>query len=129
MESKEYYQALMSVIEYAASGHSEITCEKGTELAGEYWPRIFRLFKNERIGVGSSGGDFHITQPQYLNPIHADCIHAINDIEKRDADRELSNKSTKAHMKYTRIALWLSAIAIFMSIVSLAWQIILQLTK
>lgn len=37
MESKEYFQSLMSVIEYVASGHSEITCEKGTELSCEYW--------------------------------------------------------------------------------------------
>lgn len=129
MESKEYYQALMSVIEYVASGHSEITCEKGTELSGEYWARIFRLFKNEGIGVGLSGGDFHVTQPQYLNPIYADCIHAIKDIEKREVDRELSNRSTEFHMKYTRRAFRISIAAILTAAASLIWQIIIQLTK
>lgn len=129
MESKEYYQSLMSVIEYVASGHSEITCEKGTELSGEYWARIFLLFTNEHIGVGLEGGDFYITQPQYLNPIHADCIQAINAIEKQEADRELSNRSTEFHMKYTRKALRISITAILIAAISLIWQIIIQLTK
>ncbi|MFQ8804093.1 MAG: hypothetical protein ACLR8Y_01910 [Alistipes indistinctus] len=116
--TKEYYQSLMSVIEYVGEGHYEIAREKGEELAGEYWPRIFRLFKDERIGVAISDGSFDITQPQFLSSIYADCVHAIEDIEKREADRALANKSTEAHMKYTRIALWLSAIAILMSVAS-----------
>lgn len=45
----------MAVIEYIAAGHSEVTCEKGEELSGEYWPRIYRLFSNEHVGVGISG--------------------------------------------------------------------------
>ena len=92
METKEFYQSLMAVIEYIAAGHSEVTCEKGEELSGEYWPRIYRLFSNEHVGVGISGGDFHITQPQYLSPIYADCGHALEEIGKREADRQLDNR-------------------------------------
>lgn len=128
MMTKEYCQSLMSVIEYVEAGHSEISCGKGTELSGDYWPRIFRLFQSERVGVGLSGGDFHVTQPQYLNPIYADCLHAIEEIEKRDADRELGNAATKSNMKYARRAYWISIIAIVIAAASLAWQILIRAT-
>lgn len=123
METKEFYRSLMSVIEYVGDGHSEITCEQGEELAGEYWPRIFRLFKYERVGVGSSDGDFSITQPQYLSPIHADCIHAIEEIEKREADRDLDNKVKESNMKYAHRAFWISIGALIVAATSLVWQI------
>ena len=128
MMTKEYYQSLMSVIEYIEAGHSEISCDKGTELSGDYWPRIFRLFQSERVGVGLGGGDFHVTQPQYLNPIYADCLHAIEEIEKRDADRELANEAKRTSMKYARRAYWISIIAIVIAAASLIWQIFIRVT-
>ena len=54
METKEFYQSLMAVIEYIAAGHSEVTCEKGEELSGEYWPRIYRLFSMSMAGSESA---------------------------------------------------------------------------
>lgn len=124
METKEFYRSLMSVIEYVGDGHSEITCEQGEELAGEYWPRIFRLFKEEHIGFGAGGGDFHVTQPQYLSPIYADCGHALEEIGKREADRNLDNKVKESNMKYARRAFWISIGALIVAATSLIWQII-----
>lgn len=127
--TKEYYQALMSVIEYVGEGHYEITRKKGEELAGEYWPRIFRLFKNERIGVAISDGSFDITQPQYLSPIYADCVHAIEEIGKREEDRRLANEAHATDIKYAHKAYWISIAAIGIAAASLAWQIFTQVTS
>ena len=124
METKEFYQSLMTVIEYIAAGHSEVTCEKGEELSGEYWPRIHRLFSNEHVGVGISGGDFHITQPQYLSPIYADCGHALEEIGKREADRQLDNRVKESNIKYARRAFWISVGALIVAATSLVWQLI-----
>ena len=124
METKEFYQSLMAVIEYIAAGHSEVTCEKGEELSGEYWPRIYRLFSNEHVGVGISGGDFHITQPQYLSPIYADCGHALEEIGKREADRLLDNRVKESNIKYARRAFWISVGALIVAATSLVWQLI-----
>lgn len=125
METKEFYQSLMAVIEYIAAGHSEVTCEKGEELSGEYWPRIYRLFSNEHVGVGISGGDFHITQPQYLSPIHTDCGHALEEIGKREADdRQLDNRVKESNIKYARRAFWISVGALIVAATSLVWQLI-----
>lgn len=124
MESKEYYQSFISVINYVADGHRVITLEKGEELAGNYWPRIYLALKENKIGVGMSGGQFDITQAQYLNPIYEDCIHALEEIEKREADRSLDRTSKYAGIKYARFAFWISVSALLVSLASLVWQII-----
>jgi hypothetical protein len=124
MESKEYYQSFISVINYVADGHRVITLEKGEELAGNYWPRIYLALKENKIGVGMSGGQFDITQAQYLNPIYEDCIHALEEIEKREADRSLDRASKYAGIKYARFAFWISVSALLVSLASLVWQII-----
>lgn len=97
---------------------------KGEELSGEYWPRIYRLFSNEHVGVGISGGDFHITQPQYLSPIYADCGHALEEIGKREADRQLDNRVKESNIKYARRAFWISVGALIVAATSLVWQLI-----
>lgn len=124
MESKEYYQSFISVINYVADGHRVITLEKGEELAGNYWSRIYLALKENKIGVGMSGGQFDITQAQYLNPIYEDCIHALEEIEKREADRSLDRDSKYAGIKYARFAFWISVSALLVSLASLVWQII-----
>lgn len=127
MESKEYYQSIMSVIEYLIDGHKDITYEKATDLSGEYWPRIYDLLCGNHIGVGISGGCFHVTNPQYLNPIHADCMHALDEIAKQEADRELANKAHETDIRYARKAYWVSWVAIAVAVLSLAWQIIKEI--
>lgn len=129
METKEYYQSLMAVIEYVAAGHKEISRAKGEELAGNYWARIYRLFKEECIGVPISGGDFDITQGQYLNPIYEDCIHALEEIKKHEADRNLDNAVKLSNIKYAKSAYRISIISIAVAAIALAWQIIIQIVK
>lgn len=124
MESKEYYQSFIDVINYAAEGHRTITLEKGEELAGNYWPRIYRVLCENKVGVGISGGDFDITQGQYMNPIYADCVHALEEIKKREADWELDRASKYAGIKYARFAFWISVGAFLVALASLVWQII-----
>lgn len=128
METKEYYRAFMAVIEYVSSGSREIPCSEGERLAGEYWPRIFRAMQREHIGTGSGGGDFFISQPQYLTPIYADCTHAIREIEKMEEDRALDNLAKETDMKYARKAYWISLAALTVAASSLAWQVITRLT-
>ena len=79
METKEYYQAFISIIDYVNNGNNIITCEKGEELAGNYWPRIYEVLYEKRIGTAISGGEFIVTQSQYLSPIYEDCLHAIKE--------------------------------------------------
>lgn len=66
MDTKEFYQSFISIIDYIAYGN---------------------------IGVVSFKGDIFITQSQYLNPIHEDCSHSIKGIEKQEYDRNLDNKT------------------------------------
>lgn len=124
METKEYYESFISVIEYVANGNSEITLETGEELAGNYWPRIYQVMKENKIGFGYIGGGFQITQGQYLNPIYADCQHALDEIAQKEADRELDRASKYAGIKYARFAFWISIGALLVAIASLVWQII-----
>lgn len=124
METKEYYQALISIIDYVNNGNNIITCEKGEELAGNYWPRIYEFLYEKRIGTAISGGEFIVTQSQYLSPIYEDCLHAIKEIEKQEYDRNLDNKAKKYNIKYAKRAFWISIIALLVGIITLAWQIL-----
>lgn len=123
MESKEYYQSFISVINYVADGHRVITPEKGVVLAGNYWPRICRVLREDKVGIGISGGQFDITQAQYLNPIYADCIYALEEIERREADRELDNAVKRSNIKYAKRAYWISIGALVVAVFTLLWQI------
>lgn len=123
MESKEYYQSFILVINYATEGHRRITLEKGEELAGNYWPRIYRVLCENKVGIGISGGNFNITQGQYMNPIYADCIHALEVIEKREADRELDNAVKRSNIRYAKRAYWISIGALIVAALSFLWQI------
>ena len=124
METKEYYQSLIAVIRYVADGNTEITNGKGVELAGNYWPRIRSFLKAERTGVPISGGEFHITRSVYLNPIYEDCKHALEELERQEADRELDRASKYAGIKYARFSLFVSIGALIVALVALVWQII-----
>lgn len=124
METKEYYQSLMAVIDYVAEGHKDLTTEKGQELSGRYWPRIYDLFKAEKIGTPFEGGSMYVTRGQYLNPIYEDCIHAIKELDEREADRKLDRASKYAGIKYARAAFWISIGALLVAAASLVWQII-----
>lgn len=114
----------MAVIDYVAEGHKDLTAEKGQELSGRYWPRIYELFKDEHIGTPIEGGEIYVTNGQYLNPIYEDCIHAIKELDEREADRKLDRASKYAGIKYARAAFWISIGALLVAAASLVWQII-----
>lgn len=129
METKEYYESFISVIDFVAKGNTTITLENGEELAGNYWPRIYRVLKEEKVGIPITGGEFIITQGQYLNPIYEDCQHALEEIAKQDTDRDLDRASKYAGIKYARFAFWISIGALIVAVLSLAWQIIESLSE
>ena len=124
METKEYYESFISVIGFVAKGNSIITLEDGEALAGNYWPRIYNVLKEEKIGVAVVGGEFHITRGQYLNPIYEDCKHALNELERQEADTELDRASKYAGIKYARFSLFVSIGALIVALAALIWQII-----
>lgn len=124
MDTKEYYQSFISIINYVAEGNNTITCEKGEELAGNYWPRIYKVLNEKKLGTAISGGTFIITQGQYLNPIYEDCIHSIKELEKQESDRDLDNKAKRINIKYAKRAFWISIIALLVGFITLAWQIL-----
>ncbi len=124
METKEYYEAFISVIEYVAAGNSVITLQKGEELSGGYWPRIHKILCIEKIGLDNGGGELYISRGQYLNPIYEDCRHALEEITRQEADRELERYSKYAGIKYARFSLFVSIGALIVALVALIWQII-----
>ncbi len=127
METKEYYRAFISVIEYVAAGNSVITLQKGEELSGGYWPRIHKILCIEKIGLDDGGGEIYISRGQYLTPIYEDCKHALEEIARREADRELDNAAKRTNIRYAKRAYWISIVSIIVAISALVWQIIIQI--
>lgn len=121
--SKEFYQSVIRVIEYISEGNRSILCEKGEELAGNYWPAVVVLFKEHHAVSVMEGGDIHVTQWQYLNPIYEDCKNHVRFIEKAEADRELANREKIENITYGRKGYRLSRIAILLSAIAILVEI------
>lgn len=124
MESKEYYLSLSSVIEFILGGHDDIIAKRGELLAGGYWYRICRQLSDMNAGFVLDDNSLHIRDRYCLIPLYKDCIHAIERIDKQEADRKIDNDTKILNTKFAKIALYLSSIAILMSAASLIWQII-----
>lgn len=129
METKEYYESFISVIEFVAKGNNVITLADGEELAGNYWPRIYNVLKEERTGVAIVGGEFHVTRGHLLNPIYEDCKHALAELERHEEDRCLDRASKYSGIKYARRAYWISIVSLGVAACALLWQVITQIWK
>lgn len=89
--SKEFYESVIRVIEHIAEGNTSVSCDKGNELAGNYWPAVVDWFKDEKAVTVMTGGDIWLTQKHRLNPILEDCRNIIKNIRKSENDRLLDN--------------------------------------
>ena len=123
MEPKEYYLAVIAIIDFVFEGNETVTAEKGVELAGAYWPRIFSEFSSLKLGVPISNGDFRFTRTVFLAPVREDCMHALEEIAKREEDRDLDNKSKNASIKQSQRAFVISVIAIIVSVLTFILQV------
>lgn len=122
--SIEFYQSVIKVIEYFDEGNRAISNQKGNELSGNYWPAIVALFVENKAVVAVKGGEIVLTHGTNLYPVYEDCKNIIKEMEKAEHDRNLRNKESEENIKYGRkgyelskIAIWLSAIAILVEIV------------
>ena len=122
MEPKEYYLAVIAVIDFVFEGNETVTAEKGVELAGAYWPRIFSEFSSRKLGVPISNGDFCFTRTAFLAPIREDCMHSIEEIERKNADRTLEHKYKNTSIWQAKLSLVISFIALIVSIIALCKQ-------
>ena len=129
METKEYYKAFLSVIDYLDSNSLwEISADKGFEIAGDYWPKIFEEIKTRKIGYDVIGAGIHLSAPHKLRPLRADFRNAVEEIERQERDRLLDNASKYSGIKYARRSFVISVIALISAIGSLVWQIIISIT-
>lgn len=129
METKEYYEAFLAVIDYFDTNNQwDISPEKGFEIAGDYWPRIFEEIKGRQIGTDIIGAGIHLSSPHKLRPLRADFRNAVKEIEKQEEDRLLDNASKYSGIKYARRSFIISLIALIAAIGSLAWQIIIVIS-
>lgn len=124
MRQKEYYEAFLSVIEFITSGNNAITMDEGERIAGDYWPRIYHVLKEEKVGVTQLGGVFHITQPDNVKPLRADCRYALEEIAQYGADRDFEKFVKEFNMKYAKMAYNVSLASISIAAIALIWQIV-----
>ena len=127
METKEYYEAFLAVIDYVLAGHKVIPKGKGFELSGNYWLIIFNELRKLRIGNFAPNADMYVSYPDGLISLRAEFSSAIKEIEKREEDRLLDNASKYSGIKFAKISLWVSIAALMVAAGSLAWQIIVTI--
>ena len=118
MESKEYYQSLLAVVEFILNGNDDIIEKRGTLLAGAYWHRISRYIAGLNAGFVMPDNSIHITDRGCLKSVREDCIHAIKRIDSQDADRKIDNDTKILNTKFARIALFIEMEAIKKAIVA-----------
>lgn len=126
--SKEFYQSVIRVIDYLnpyAKEVWEVSPEKGQELAGDYWPEIGRMFKEDFHLGWFEYGRFHINDRPQLAPIREDCKHIIEAIDKTEQDRLLANEESVCNIRYGKKGFRISIVAIIISGIA----ILLELAK
>lgn len=98
--SKEFYESVIRVIELFEDGNEFVSCEKGYELAGNYWPAVVELFKENHAVCVYTGGHIQVTYDQYLDPLYEDCKNHLKSIQKAEYDRNLANEESRCNIKY-----------------------------
>lgn len=121
--SREFYESVIRVIEYIAGGNRNVSCKKGDELAGNYWPAIVTLFKEHHAVSVMMGGDIIVTQGQYLNPLYEDSKNHLKRIDEAEYDRNLSNEESVSNIKYGRKGFRISIVAIIISGIAILLEI------
>ena len=100
--SIEFYRSVIRVIDYInpyAKDVWDVMPDKGQELAGDYWPEIGRMFKENHLGWFEYGR-FHINKREQLAPLKKNCEYAIERLEKAEHDRNLANEESVCNIKY-----------------------------
>ena len=121
---KEFYESVVRVIDFLTPKDVwDVKPEKGEELAGDYWPEIGRMFKEELHIGWFEHNQFRISRRERLASLRKDCEHIIETLNKAEADRNLANCEKIENITYGRkgyklskIAIWLSAVAILVEI-------------
>jgi len=125
MYPKEYYQACLKVISHVIEdGNTSVTLEKGMELAGDYWPRIYGELREMKACSGVNTWGLLVTNPKLLLPLRADCRFTIAMIERTEADRNLDMESKVSAMQEAKFARWLSIVAILISLATFINQVV-----
>nr|DAR35747.1 MAG TPA: hypothetical protein [Caudoviricetes sp.] len=114
--SKEFYEGAIRVIDFLKDGDGTLPCDKGYELADNYWPAIVTLLKDYQAVNVLMGGHILVTRGQYLDPLYKDCKHKIAAIDKAENDRIVDLKYKIKGIIYGRISLIVSILAFLLSI-------------
>lgn len=121
--SKEFYESVIRIIDYLGNDKWDVTPETGVELAGDYWPEIGRMFKEDRHLGWFDNGQFHINKRPLLASLKKDCEHEIEKRDKAENDRNLANEESVCNIKYGKYGLYTAIAAIIISLVALALEI------
>ncbi len=104
------------MIDFLKDGDGTLPCDKGYELADNYWPAIVTLLKDYQAVNVLMGGHILVTRGQYLDPLYKDCKHKIAAIDKAENDRIVDLKYKIKGIIYGRISLIVSILAFLLSI-------------
>lgn len=127
-QSKEYYQAILDVIDYVNEVLPDcITLEKGIDLAGDYWPAVVKAFQKADVVRTSSGGSIWLRDLQNLAPLAAECEEKIKAIEAAEKHFQLSIEQMENDIKFGRKSYRISIIAIILSSLAILVEIWLAL--
>lgn len=123
-----YYKSVIRVIDFISDSEThEVSGDKGYELAGNYWPSVVELLKDNHVVSVGSGGTIFITQHHLLGPIYEESHHKCREIEKNEHDRELSNREKEENIKYGKKGYRLAIIALIVSCIAILIEILLAL--
>lgn len=126
--SKEFYESVIRVIEFANSHRGNVGQNAGTKIAGAYWTEVGRYLSEEINAGWFTNGLFRTTRPERLPAVVEGCKHTIETMEKAEHDRNLANEESVCNIKYGRkgyrlsiIAIIISGIAILLELVKWIW--------
>lgn len=121
--SKEFYESVISVIEYANDHKGSVGRATGTALAGAYWTEVGHYLSEEIHAGWFTNGVFRTTRPERLPAVVEDCKHLVEAMETAEYDRNLANEESRCNIKYGKYGLYTAIVAIIISLIALALEI------
>lgn len=119
---KNYVEAMIRFLENVSSKEN-ISCAKGENLCGAYWP-IIRKELDKDVLMLYEGGAAYV---KYTNTIPATLSKyrgILSEIQKAEDDRELDNLTKRVSNKYAKRAYRLSIVAIIISLAAVIVEIL-----
>jgi hypothetical protein len=109
-ENRKYTETLIAVLEFAIS-NKKLSSVDGERIAGDYWGLVKRELNNSGVICLEYGNEVTLLTTEKVRTKLSEAKIKLENIEGREYDRNLDNKSKKDSAKLAKWSIVISILA------------------